>query len=231
MAIGEYVCFLDSDDFYHRDFLLRTLNKLLLSPESAGVFCTTVSTKGGINRGSDQTASNIMPNLFLRNRPWSTSSWLWRKSEISEWKQLRTNEDWMFEIDTASINNSIVHIAEPLCIKDDDTGENTKDLVDYKTPEIHRDTVAKYALNKLNSYSNHQFYDRIKKAVIKRLVFTSSRLILLKEEREVRKNGLLIIRHNLPLALLLLLLSVTTFNSISIAGFYKRLLNRIHNVL
>ena len=228
-AAGEFVCFLDSDDFYHQDFLSKTLSGLTSSPEAAGAFCITTSTTGGVNRGSDQPATSIMPDLFLRNRPWETSSWIWRKTEIAVWKHLRTNEDWLFEIDTASNNNKIVHVAEPLCTKDDDTGENTKDIIDHKTPEIHRNIVALYAINRLGSFSGHSNYKSIRKAVIRRLVFTSSRLINLNEEGKVTENSLVLFRHHPPLAILLFVLSMTTFNSDIITAFYKRILNRVYN--
>jgi glycosyltransferase involved in cell wall biosynthesis len=231
VAAGEFVCFLDSDDFYHQDFLLKTLRSLQLDPKASGAFCITTNLRSGDIRGSGQPANRIMPSLFSRKRPWATASWIWRKAEIAEWKHQRTNEDWLFEIDTSLKNNRITHVSEPLCFIDDDTGINTKDLIDTKTPEIHRNTVAVYTVNHLKSFSIYPEYNDIQKAIIKRLVFTSSRLINLKEEGEVWKNGLLIIRYNLPLALLLLLLSATTFNSTSIAGFYKRVLNRIHNVI
>jgi len=229
VAIGEYVCFLDSDDFYHPDFLLKTMQGLLLAPKAAGAYCITVSTNGRVNRSSDQPAKSIMPDLFIRNRPWATCSWLWRKTEIAVWTNLRTNEDWLFEFDTSIKNNNIIHIAEPLCVKDDDTGENTKDLIDTKTPEIHRNKVAVYAVRKIRSCYNNSDNNDIKKAIIKRLIFTSSRIIGLRQEREVMKNGILIIQHHLPLALLLLFLASTTFNSLLISGFYKRLLNRVHS--
>jgi glycosyltransferase involved in cell wall biosynthesis len=227
VAIGEYVCFLDSDDFYHLDFLLKTMQGLLLAPKTVGAYCITVSTNGRVNRWSDHPANSIMPDLFIRNRPWETSSWLWRKAEIAVWTNLRTNEDWLFELDTAIKNNNIIHIPESLCIKDDDTGENTKDLINNKLPEIHRNIVARCAVKRLRIFSSYSNYRSIRKAVIRRLIFTSSRLIYLKEERKVAGNSLLLIRYHLPLAAFLLFLSLTTFKSVVIATFYKKVLNRL----
>ena len=170
----------------------------------------------------------IMPSLFQRSRPWETSSWLWRRSEIAEWKGLRTNEDWMFEIDTALRNNAITHIAEPLCIKDDHTGENTVDLVDSVKPEIHRNAVARYALSQLPSWKEMPLYRVIKHEVLRRVVYTSSKLMGIGETGKVYSNGVLLMPHAPGKALIILALSLSTFRSAYLKILYKRLLYQLY---
>lgn len=228
---GEFICFLDSDDIYEPTFLQDLLYLHIKQPEIAGAYCITKSTNGDINRKSDIECKQLLPYLFTMNRPWETSSWLWRKTEIAAWKNLRTNEDWLFEIDTASKNNNIAHLNKILCIKDDDTGENTKDLVDAKSPELHRNYVANYALNSLSSFKLLTNYIYIKKSIVKRLIFTSSKLIGLNEYKITLLNGYRLLPFNPAISVLLIIFSLVCVVLPFTAPILKKTLHRINQLI
>jgi glycosyltransferase involved in cell wall biosynthesis len=228
ISTGSFICFLDSDDIYEPTFLASMIDVHLANPDVAGVYCITKNTSNQNIRQSDIETNQILPTLFIHNRPWSTASWMWKKTEIAFWKGLRTNEDWLFEIDTAKINNKIAHLKEALCTIDDLTGQNTKDLVDIRSPELHRNAVAVYALDSIDSYSDLYNYAEIRKSIVRRLIFTSSKLIGLNEHKLVYSNGNRLSLHETKISIILKLSAICCCIIPQSSSFLKKALLRLH---
>jgi glycosyltransferase involved in cell wall biosynthesis len=187
LAIGEFVCFLDSDDYYHTKFLALMIADINANTEVSGVYCTSFDLfTGQIRKSSNKSYDKILPTLFNNHRPWATCSWLWRREFIAEWTSLRTNQDSLFEISTSFKNNKISHVREVLCYIDKGTMENTIDKVGNKLNELNRNTVVNFALQNLKNNFEHS--DEIINAVVNRLFYTSSRLLLHGERSLVWTN-------------------------------------------
>jgi glycosyltransferase involved in cell wall biosynthesis len=210
LAKGSFVCFLDSDDYYHPEFLSKSLQMHLLNPGIAATYSTAIYIQTGqIREGSDHAYYNIMPALFEQRRPWPTCSLLWNKVSIATWKPLRTNQDSLFELDCSFINNNIRHIPEVLCYIDKGTGNNTADLVKAKASDRHRNEVALYALkNRHQIKVGYSEQAQLDLAIRDRVLYVSSKLAGHGYGLDVMKNGLKLMSLSWRAGFLLFLLGI-----------------------
>lgn len=187
-ALGDFVCFLDSDDYYHEAFILRMLQKLNKNPEYSGAYCTSFDiVENSVRRSSNVSFNKIMPPLFDKHRPWATCSWLWRKECLPKWTNERSNEDSLFEINVAMNNNKIVHVNEVLCYIDKGTGSNTIDLLGSRKNELDRNRVVQFCIQNLSKFKTDQ--KEIGEGCLRRVLFVSARLI--------KMDNLVIVRDNI----------------------------------
>lgn len=186
-ACGVYICFLDSDDFYNEDFLVKMVRKLRENKECSGAYCTSFNVvENEVRRSSNVSFNKIMPTLFHNHRPWATCSWLWRRECLPNWTNERSNEDSLFEINVAMNNNKIVHVNDVLCYIDKGTGSNTIDLLGSRKNELDRNNVVQYCLHNLSNFKSDE--KEIIECCLKRILYTSARLIKLGELRIVEEN-------------------------------------------
>ncbi len=195
-ANGDYVCFLDSDDYYHEEFLARMLKKLVENSDCAGAYCTSFDiVENVVRRSSNVSFDKIMPTLFDEHRPWATCSWLWRKECLPEWTNERSNEDSLFEINVAMYNNKIVHVNKVLCYIDKGTGSNTIDLLGSRKNELDRNKVVQYCIQNLSKFKSEK--REIGKGCLRRLLYVSARLLKLGERGIVGENIKLLQKHKI----------------------------------
>jgi glycosyltransferase involved in cell wall biosynthesis len=230
LSVGNYVCFLDSDDYYDPFFLERMIKEIELNHNIAGVYCTAFDlVTNSIRKSSNFSYNKILPTLFDEQRPWATCSWLWRRDCIGTWSELRTNQDSKFEIDVAIRNNSISHVSDVLCFIDKGTELNTIDLVGNEKNELNRNQVVTYVLKNINKFK----YDRdtIFKSAINRLIYVSARLLKFpNQHREVWRNAKLLFNLTKPqksLGLILIVVSLLSFVFGGQCGY--RFLERFRN--
>ena len=175
-AFGDFVCFLDSDDYYHEAFILKVLQKLNENPECSGAYCTSFDiVENAVRRSSNVSFDKIMPTLFDEHRPWATCSWLWRREYLPKWTNERSNEDSLFEINVAMNNNKIVHVNEVLCYIDKGTGENTINLLGSRKNELDRNKVVQYCILNLSRFRSDQ--KEIGEGCLRRLLYVSAKLL------------------------------------------------------
>ena len=206
IARGEYVSFLDSDDYYHKDFLMKIVESIKVNDEAIGIYCFSEFTLDSSVK-SEYRSSQILPTLFDLKRPWTTCSWIWKKSKITNWKNLRTNQDSLFEFDNALICNRIAVLPEVLCYIDKDTKENTIDLVGNYTGEKNRDFVANYAFDNIGKFHKDKNYKNIKSSIVNRLIFVTAKLAGIGEKDIVRQNGIKLLKSRYFSGLLIVLIS------------------------
>jgi glycosyltransferase involved in cell wall biosynthesis len=195
-ALGDFVCFLDSDDYYHEAFILKMLQKLNKNPEYSGAYCTSFDiVENAVRRSSNVSFDNIMPTLFDEHRPWATCSWLWRRESLPKWTNERSNEDSLFEINVAMNNNKIGHVNEVLCYIDKGTGKNTIDLLGSKKNELDRNKVLQFCIQNLSRFKSDQ--REIGEGCLRRLLYVSARLLRLGERGIVEENIKFLQKHKI----------------------------------
>ncbi len=193
-ANGDYVCFLDSDDYYHDEFLTRMLKKLEENSECSGAYSTSFDiVENAVRRNSNASFYQIMPTLFEENRPWATCSWLWRRKCLPKWTNERSNEDSLFEINVAMNNNKIVHVNEVLCYIDKGTGGNTIDLLGTKKNELDRNKVVQFCIKNLHKFKSDQ--KEICEGCLRRLLYVSARVLKIGERGIVKENIILLQKY------------------------------------
>ena len=115
-AHGDFIAYLDSDDWWSPNFLAACVSALIQNPECGMAYTNTIQLENGIkfnNRLRKKTPDKILPALF-KMRSWSTASSVWRK-EVSLpefWKAYRDHEDYLHEVLCASKNNAVKFVSE-----------------------------------------------------------------------------------------------------------------------
>lgn len=87
VATGDYICFLDSDDFYENSFIEKMINKIEI--DSAYVcYCgyNVVSPKGKSRKRTKFKSSDILTDYILANISVHTTSWVIKKEFLNESK-------------------------------------------------------------------------------------------------------------------------------------------------
>jgi glycosyltransferase involved in cell wall biosynthesis len=108
MSNGNFICFLDGDDWWVDDFLERGVNSLLNSQFIDGVyFQTMVLYSDGsmkLRKYCELGLTQIRETLIEYKKPWQTGSVIWRKSSCGNWGNLKNYEDYWFDINSATFN-------------------------------------------------------------------------------------------------------------------------------
>jgi len=149
IAKGDYFAYLDSDDFWHSNFLEKLVRYLEEHEDIGMAYSKTmlIRTAGNFLRNkNDQNFDHIVPILFdIHGRPWATGACVWKRdivNKIGPWSDSRIWEDYEYDVRAAIINNNIAHIPEILFYVNMDSKEkislvkNTKKMIFDKANSI-----------------------------------------------------------------------------------------------
>ncbi len=125
-ARGEFIAYLDSDDFWDPRFLERMVAALRTDPEIGFAYCIATDVyngkPGGVCKRSHLTFRAFLPHI-LKERPWPTSGCLWRTvvtNELGAWLPLWSWEDLEYEFRGCCKGVRLTHVKEMLCFVERD---------------------------------------------------------------------------------------------------------------
>ncbi len=159
-AKGEYICYLDSDDFWSENFLEECVHVMNVNPSTGMVFSNTIVVKLGVEVGrrvGDIIPESIVPSIFQTyNRSWSTSSCLWR-SQVSlsnHWVELRNNEDYIHDMYSSKINNRVKKVENAFTYKN----QSAEGRIQREGLEVAKALQVMLKINNLDSYKGLSYF-------------------------------------------------------------------------
>lgn len=157
---GEYVCFLDSDDFYENSFIEKMINEI--EKDSADVcYCgyNIVSPKGKIKKRTRFKSGDILVDYILGKASIHTTGWLIRKKFISEFnikfvEGVSWGEDFEFFCEVLASTDKITYVKEYLTNYRVDFDENR--LSSFDLEKLSKDLLSTERLiNNKQMFNNY----------------------------------------------------------------------------
>jgi glycosyltransferase involved in cell wall biosynthesis len=179
IARGEFICFLDSDDYWLPDFLSESLNVHLDNPSLCATYTQSNMIDGNLRRRNniEDAQDDLFYAVVSGVRPWATCALMWKRKYLSKWSAIRTNEDALFELETALNNPRVRMIPQVLCVidKGKEINESESRLYNFRG-NINRTVVLLKALRFLKYYSGQRVVE-IKLALWKSLYAQMKKMI------------------------------------------------------
>lgn len=176
LALGEFVCFLDSDDYWKTNFLFESIKTHYDNPGICASYCQSEMTDGTLRRRNElnEKVDDIFYGVVSGVRPWATCAILWKKKYLAKWNPIRTNQDALFELESSCNNPVINFIPKVLCVIDKNTGANADNLVSKLNGNLNHTKVLLYAVKLIKKYNGQR------KVVIKRATWNALNMQLSK---------------------------------------------------
>lgn len=121
VARGEFIAYLDSDDFWAPAHLASLVTALSADPEAGMAYSAAMEVQDGqpraLRRWSDETHAEILPTI-LWGRPWHTSACLWRRDlaeAMGGWMATWHWEDYEHDCRAGCLGARLTHRPEPTC--------------------------------------------------------------------------------------------------------------------
>jgi glycosyltransferase involved in cell wall biosynthesis len=128
-ASGEFVAYLDSDDFWSPQHLASLLAALCARPEAGMAYGATMEMRNGrpskLRRWNDEAHAAILPTLLWK-RPWHTSACLWRRDLVEAmggWMPTWHWEDHEHDARAGCLDAKLIAVPEPTCFAEVDSPE------------------------------------------------------------------------------------------------------------
>jgi glycosyltransferase involved in cell wall biosynthesis len=161
---GEYVAYLDADDWWDYDFISKQLGNLSKETDALASWCKAYiysdkCKNGELRRYNDINHKNLIYTLLKYGHSIQTSAFLWRKTHCGNWGNLSTNQDSFFEFSSSINNEKIVKMDEILLFRDE-TGEEHRSKYVNKD-RMYLNTFQLYSSVYDTHNSNLSFFNRV----------------------------------------------------------------------
>lgn len=195
-AKGDYIVFLDSDDYWDKNFLISCVIAFKKSPDNTVMVYT--NTLGfneqnvlGNKRYRNIKDTKILPTILQRGRPWETSACMWdfKKIKNISWINARNWEDYAFDVAVAVKYNDIVPINKNLVFYDE-SGTDKLSLQDNENSIIEKSKAISYISDTLKNsiyYKDLFFKNRVALLIINNIISLMS-LDVSKKNEHIHKN-------------------------------------------
>ncbi|WP_242117955.1 glycosyltransferase family 2 protein [Aestuariivivens sediminicola] len=199
-ATGEYIVFLDSDDYWAPLFLEKIVDALKMNQQAIMAYTQgyLLDADGIITKDSSKKLvkpNNILPSVLQYRRPWFTSACVWRTSKIKrlKWLETRAWEDYAFDVNAAIICNIVICVDEFLIYYDISGEDKLSDQSAYQASIEKNKSIIHIAkcINQSNFFRDHLIKRLITKLLISNLIALLSNDI---EIRELYLNSVAMIR-------------------------------------
>lgn len=149
IAKGTYIAFLDSDDYWHPDFLKECVEMFSIHPNLSMVYTNSLKVSNGhikeAKRLKNFERKTIIPDILFKGRAYATSACLWNMNSINniDWVDTRNWEDYVFDVFVAIHNNDIISINKSLMFyeisgSDKLSKQKNTDIVKEKNKSIYQ---------------------------------------------------------------------------------------------
>lgn len=126
VASGEYICYLDSDDYWCPEKTDQQVRLLSTNPRCGMCYCRTgefqrLPIRGDepLRQRNEVAYTSFIPTIF-HGRPWSTSACMWTRRAtnlIGPWFEAWTWEDYEYDCRAGCNDIEICCVPEVLCFK------------------------------------------------------------------------------------------------------------------
>jgi glycosyltransferase involved in cell wall biosynthesis len=138
-AKGDYVCFLDADDWWSSNFLMESIICHKLYPDVIATWCERIQIVDKIihrtNYSSAFDHKTIIETLLKYKRPWQTGGLMWKRSQLGTWSSLKVNEDSLFELSNALNNNRVQKVKNAYLFQDMNPNYSLSKSMSYHVSE------------------------------------------------------------------------------------------------
>jgi glycosyltransferase involved in cell wall biosynthesis len=158
---GEYVAFLDADDWWAPEFLNESIGTNLQYPNHAGSWAISeifFKEKTELRRYSQHDFENIRETILQYPRPWQTGSILWKRHFCGSWGNLSTSQDYYFELSSSQLNNKLKKIDKILYFVDQTQGNHRTDLVKQFDTNVNTYHLFLFFYNNLKQYISFKYH-------------------------------------------------------------------------
>lgn len=162
MAEGEYIVYLDSDDWWSDNFLGACVENLIRNSSVGMVYTNTITllNKQEVFRRVDVKApatDSIVPFiLYRKRRPWSTASCMWRRevSLANHWLSLRNNEDYIHDIMSSRINNRVLFVEQGATFKN----QSAEQRIPRDKEEVKKALMEVASIKNMDCYKGFSYF-------------------------------------------------------------------------